>query len=39
MDLIQFSWENTEADNTANTDTRTKEEIRNSLLEIHKSLQ
>lgn len=39
LDLIKFSWEITEADNAEVTDTRTKEEIVQSLLDIKNSLK
>lgn len=38
QELITFSWEETSADNNAYVDTRSKEEIRNSLLDIKNSL-
>lgn len=37
-DLIKFSWEEPETNTPGSRDTRTKEEIRNNLIEIANSL-
>lgn len=39
QDLMKFGWEETDADDTVYKDTRTAEEIRQSLLEIKNSLK
>lgn len=39
IDLLKFSWEHTEESNTSVKDTRTKEEIRNSLIELKNSFK
>lgn len=39
VDLLRFSWEHTEENTGSSKDNRTKEEIRNSLIELKNSFK